>query len=71
VRKWTDSLLRVAIVRAAQSFELVYSDPHEEKKRIAEARRLMRSWLQADRDISPELVVAEMTEKFPNLNARS
>ena len=66
---WTDSLLRAAIIRSAQPYELVYSDPDSERERIETAKDLILSPQETERDLFLELVVAEMTGRFPNLRA--
>jgi hypothetical protein len=66
---WTDSLLRAAIIRSAQPYELIYSDPVSEKNRIVAAKKLTQSLLKTEQDLSPELAAAEMTGRFPNLQA--
>lgn len=64
-RKYTDSLLRAAIIRASQSYELVYSDAKDEKLRTERAAELIRSPVNLDGDLGLELLIAAACDKFP------
>lgn len=67
VRKYTDSLLRASILRAALPHELQYTDAAVEKARNDEAKRLMQMPVLPHGDIGPEIYIAAMSGKFPQL----
>jgi hypothetical protein len=68
---YSDSLLRACLLRAARDYELVYTDEKAEIEKTKRAMELITSTSPLDNDISPELVVAALSKKFPKLDLSS
>lgn len=64
---WTDSLLRAAIIRLSQPYELVYFDRLKESKRLEAACKLIQSSLPTESDLTEELLLGELTGRLPGL----
>jgi len=68
VDTWSETLLRASIIRATNAQELIYSDAEVEKQRITAARNLITSDDHTENEIARELLIAELSGKFPNLD---
>jgi hypothetical protein len=66
LERYTDPILRAAILRAAYAPELRRSDENKENKRVDWARRSLRSADIADRELRRELLVTVLMDKLPS-----
>lgn len=65
--KWSDSLLRAAILRACTPEELMCASATEEAKRMKAAKKLINALKSTHHDIAAELILAAHCGKFPGL----
>lgn len=63
--RFTDSILRAAILRCAHPPEMRRADHHEEEKRAKWAREILQSEQPADQDIRREILVAILFDRLP------
>jgi hypothetical protein len=61
--KWTDTILRASLLRAAVADELIYADPHSEQARTEALRRLITQRSEDEHEIALELLIAAGEEK--------
>jgi hypothetical protein len=65
---YTDSLLRASFLRAARDYELVYANQSEERQKTECAIQLLTSTSPIENDLSAEIIVAWLANKFPELS---
>lgn len=63
VAKFTDSILRASMLRAAAADELIYADPQTELARTEALRRLVTRSSEGEHEIALELLIAAGEEK--------
>jgi hypothetical protein len=66
LERYTDPILRAAILRAAYAPELRRSEDNKENERVEWARRRLRSADMADRELRRELLLTVLMDKLPS-----
>ena len=61
--KWTDTIIRASLLRAAISDELVYADPQSEEARAVALGRLIMQPSEGEHEIALEILIAAGEEK--------